>query len=137
MKPQLPPKPTHLGGSKVTEAGPTKEEQEQQARAALEKLEQELERRQSELSSIEEDVAQMKESIQRKQAALDSERKELDRKEKLYSLLPDAPAHLARMEKLLESSQQKMAVLEQEWMEIKQPLEDEYQEWINKNKNVV
>lgn len=137
-KPQIPPKPTHLlGGNKAEETLlPSREEQQRELNAALGKLEEEVKSRQAELASLEEDVVQMKESIQQKEGSLEKEQKELERKEKLYSLLPDAPAHLSRMQKLLESNQQKMAALEQEWHEIKQPLEDEYQEWLKQHKNV-
>jgi len=136
VKPQLPPKPSHLGGSKAGDAPPTKEEKCQQLTASLETLEKELEIRQKELIEIEEDVANMTISIKGKEAELETEQREIDRKEKLYSLLPDAPAHLNRIEKLLESNQQKMVDMEQQWLEIKQPLEDEYQHWLQKHKNV-
>lgn len=137
-KPALPPKPSNIAGGKKPEIHPpTKEEQQQELSAALEKLEKQIQMRRADLQNIEEEVSQMKESIKMKETALDTEGKELDRKEKLYSLLPDAPAHMDRMKKLLESNQQKMAVLEQEWIEIKQPLEDEYQNWLSQHKNVM
>ena len=139
VKPQLPPKPSHLGGPNI-KAGDvplTKDEQCQQLNAALENLERELESRQAELMEIEEVVGNMEMSIELKETELETEQKELERKEKLYSLLPDAPAHLNRMEKLLESNQQKMADMEQQWLEIKQPLEKEYEDWIQKHKNVM
>ena len=127
-----------MGGSNKAKDAPalTKEEQCQQLNVALENLEKELESRQRELIEIEEDVLNMKVSIEHKEEELEAEQKELDRKEKLYSLLPDAPAHLIRMEKLLESNQQKMADLEQQWLDIKEPLEKEYQDWLLKHKNV-
>jgi chromosome segregation ATPase len=127
-----------LGGPKTTaDAPPTKEEQCQQLTASLETLEKELASRQKELIEIEEDVANMTISIKVKETELETEQRELDRKEKLYSLLPDAPANLNRIEKLLETNQQKMADMEQQWLEIKQPLEDEYQDWLQKHKNVL
>lgn len=125
-----------MGGRKAGDAQPTKEEQCQQLTVSLETLEKELESRQKELIKIEEDVANMTISIKLKEAELETEQRELDRKEKLNSLLPDASAHLNRIEKLLESNQQKMADMEQQWLEIKQPLEDEYQHWLQKHKNV-
>lgn len=137
-KPALPPKPTNISGGKKSEIHqPTKEEQQQELSTALEKLENQIQMRRVDLQTIEEEVSQMKETIKMKETALDAEGKELDRKEKLYSLLPDAPAHMDRMKKLLESNQQKMAILEQEWLEIKQPLEDEYQNWLSHHKNVI
>ena len=78
----------------------------------------------------------MKQTIEHKKTVIDADSKELERKEKLYSLLPEAPMHLKRIEALLESSQKKMALLEHEWEDIKQPLEDEYQCLLQTHNNV-
>jgi len=128
IKPLLPPKPTHLGGvEKTKSAVATKEEQSLKLSSELEILQQDLELRQQELTALDEEVFQMKQTIEHKKTVIDADSKELERKEKLYSLLPEAPMHLKRIEALLESSQKKMALLEHEWEDIKQPLEDEYQ----------
>ena len=102
----------------------------------LEILQQDLELRQQELTALDEEVFQMKQTIEHKKTVIDADSKELERKEKLYSLLPEAPMHLKRIEALLESSQKKMALLEHEWEDIKQPLEDEYQCLLQTHNNV-
>ena len=57
--------------------------------------------------------------------------KELEKKGKIVSLLPDGQSNIERIEALLQSSREKMAVLEQEWQDVKQPLEDEYELLVN------
>jgi hypothetical protein len=113
------------------------EEQCQQLTIIIENLEQDLNLKHTELADITEEVAKMKSMIECKEAEQNAQGKELDRQEKLYALLPDAPAHLERMKTLLESNQGKMAVLEEQWLEIKKPLDDEYQIWLLRHENVI
>lgn len=102
----------------------------------MENLKRDFTSRNTELADITEDIAKIKSLIELKETEQEAQRKELDRQEKLYALLPDAPAHLNRMKTLLESNQQKMAVLEEQWLEIKKPLEDQYQDWLQRHENV-
>ena len=114
----------------------TVEEQCQQLTFVIDNLEQELNLKHTELADITEEVAKMKSMIECKEAEQNVQRKELSRQKKLYALLPDAPAHLERMKTLLESNQRKMTVLEEQWLEIKKPLDDEYQTWLLRHENV-
>ncbi|KAI9562226.1 hypothetical protein GHT06_013191 [Daphnia sinensis] len=136
-KPQPPPKPSHLGGAPKTEGLPTIEEQCQQLNIVMENLERNLQLRQEELVNATEEVANLKSIIQCKETEQDTLRKELDRQEKLLALLPDAPAHLDRMKSLLESNKEKIAALEEQWSNIKKPLEDEYQRCLQFQENSV
>lgn len=137
-KPQPPPKPARLmsGSSKTGIVPPTIEEQCRQLNVDLEKLEHNLMLRQTELADITEEIINMKCLIDRKETEQKNQQKELERQEKLYALLPEAPSHLNRMKKLLETNQEKMALLEEQWLEIKKPLEDQFKEWIERHENV-
>ena len=137
MKPLPPPKPGHLTGVEKTEpAAPTKEEQCSKLSLELQHFQKELELRHEELGLIVEEISQIRQNVEHKAIQNENNRKELERKEKLYSLLPDAPMHLKRIQDLLESNKKKMAILKKEWVEIKQPLEDEYQRALQERNNV-
>ena len=70
----------------------------------------------------------MRRLIEEKESQLQLKEKDVDRRAKLFSLLPETPVHISRMEDLLASGQEKMAALEEQWEQMKQPLEDEFQE---------
>lgn len=124
-----------MSGASKTE-GPAVDEQCQQLTVVLENLEHNLNLKHTELADITEEVAKMKSMIECQEAEQNAQRKELERQEKLYALLPDAPAHLERMKTLLKSNQGKMAELEEQWLEIKKPLDDEYQLLVRRHENV-
>ena len=134
-KPAPPPKPSHLSGASKTDE-PTVEEQCQQLTVVLENLEHDLNSKHTEFADITEEVAKIKSMIECKEVEQNTKRKELERQEKLYALLPDAPAHLERMKTLLKSNQGKMAELEEQWLEIKKPLDDDYKIWLSRHENV-
>lgn len=115
---------------------PTKEEQCSKLSLNLKDLQQELELRNKEFNFIVEEVSKMQQTIERKAMLIDNDRKELERKEKLQSLLPEAPLHLKRIQVLLESNRNKMELLKKEWVEIKQPLEDEHRRILQKYNEV-
>lgn len=102
----------------------------------MENLERDLQLRQKDLADATEEVSKLKCIVQSKEAEQDALRKDLDRQKKLYALLPDAPAHLERMQSLLELNQEKVAALEEQWSNIKKPLEDEYQRHLKLQENV-
>jgi len=136
MNPLPPPKPTHLSGFQKTEATvPTKEEHFLKLSLELANLQLELKSVHKEFTIILEEVSEMKQTIERKAIAVENDRKVLERKEKLNSLLPEASAHLKRIQVLLESNKEKMVLLKNEWTEIKQPLEDEHQRILQKHNN--
>ena len=115
---------------------PTVEEQCQQLTVVLENLEHDLNSKHTEFADITEEVAKMKSMIECKEVEQNTKRKELERQEKLYALLPDAPAHLERKKTLLKSNLGKMAELEEQWLEIKKPLDDDYKIWLSRHENV-
>ena len=115
---------------------PTKEEQCSKLSLNLKDLQQELELRNKEFNFIVEEVSKMQQTIERKAMLIDNDRKELERKEKLHSLLPEAPLHLKQIQVLLESNRNKMELLKKEWVEIKQPLEDEHRRILQKYNEV-
>ena len=115
---------------------PTKEEQCSKLSLNLKDLQQELELRNKEFNFIVEEVSKMQQTIEHKAMLIDNDRKELERKEKLQSLLPEAPLHLKRIQVLLESNRNKMELLKKEWVEIKQPLEDEHRRILQKYNEV-
>ena len=133
-----PPKPSHLSGATKSEGTlqPTVEEQCQQLTVVLQDLEHDLSLKHTELAEITEEVSKIKLVIECKEAEQNAQQKELDRQEKLNALLPDASTHLERMKTLLVSNQEKMAVLEEQWLEIRKPLDDEYQVWLSRHNNV-
>lgn len=115
---------------------PTIEEQCQQLNLDLEKLEHNVMLRQTELADITEEIINMKSLIDRKETEQNNQKKELERQEKLYALLPEAPSHLNRMEKLLKTNHEKMVLLEEQWLEIKKPFEEKLKEWEELHENV-
>lgn len=119
-----------------TEAPSTIEDQCQQLTTELEKIELEYTQRQDKLSEYSNEVMRLKNLVEGKEIEQSAQKGDLDRQQKLYALLPEAPANLLRMKKLLETSKGKMALLEQQWAEIKNPLENEYKETMKKLENV-
>jgi hypothetical protein len=79
----------------------------------------------------------MRRLIEEKESQLQLKEKDVDRRAKLFSLLPEAPAHISRMEDLLASGQEKMTALEDQWEQMKQPLEDEFQELKRQQQTVI
>lgn len=118
------------------EAHPTIEDDCQKLTAELEKIESEYSQRQNKLHEITDEIVQLKEIVESKEIQHTMQEKELDRQGKLHALLSEAPANLARIKKLLETNREKMALLEQEWLNIKNPLEDQYNETVQKLRNV-
>lgn len=102
----------------------------------MEKLERIVALRQTELAGIVEEMVNMQSLIKLKEKKQSDQQKEVDRKEKLYALLPEAPTHLEHMKNLLEISKQKMSLLEEQWLGIKIPLEDQYKTWMERHRSV-
>ena len=126
-----------MGGvTKSKEAQPNIEEQCQKLYSVLDSLERDLTTRNAEFVEITEEIAKIKRIIELKETEQEVQQKELDRQQKLYVLLPDAPSHLNRMKILLESNNKKMDVLQEQWLEIKNPLEEQYQDWLKHHENV-
>lgn len=136
-KPPLPPKPViKKPGVKTEEANLNTADQAEKLRQGIDELDTVLCNREKTLKELKVQSDGTLGSIDSLETELSGRKKELDRMEKLYAMLENAPEHVARMEMLLATNQEKIEDIKKQWEELKQPFEEEFRELSHKHHNV-